>query len=94
MEHGAAEKDGHELVSRLYSDRAHDEQDRDAGDDAKQPERYGYHQRFQGDHAADEALPAPMARMVPISPKRSVTDMTRVFMIMMTETTATMSMRS
>jgi len=38
-------------------------------------------------------LPAPMARMVPISPKRSVTDMTRVFMIMMTETTATMSMR-
>ncbi len=33
---------------------------------------------------------APMARMVPISLMRSVTDMTRVFMMMITATTAMM----
>ena len=34
---------------------------------------------------------APRARMVPISPVRSMTEMTRVFMMMITATMATMS---
>jgi len=34
---------------------------------------------------------APRARMVPISPVRSITEMTRVFMMIITATTTTIS---